>query len=280
MVDLAKSAIWYARHGWTVFPLRPRTKEPFKDLGMYSATTDTDQIMDWWREYPRANIGLHCGGCNLLAIDMDSYKDKFSGGGILTHADEETPTNLTGGGGTHLLYSVEDGQRHGNRIGNLPPGIDIRGWGGYIVLPPSIHPSGIQYRWEFGYGPHEIEVLPLPIRLSQILDEARVGNRVPGPPNTLAVSISRDLVLAVLEEADLETYDEQKYDGTGRRWVLKHCPFNPPDDPHHEDKGAFILIAADGHIAAGCQHERCRHILSDAKMSGWRYLLRQKATRT
>jgi putative DNA primase/helicase len=82
MVDLAKSAIWYARHGWTVFPLRPRTKEPFKDLGVYSATTDTDQIMDWWREHPRANIGLHCGGCNLLAIDMDSYKDEFSGGGI------------------------------------------------------------------------------------------------------------------------------------------------------------------------------------------------------
>ena len=45
---------------------------------------------------------------------------------------------------------------------NIEPGIDLRGDGGCIVAPPSIHPSGKRYRWKKGHGPGEIAPAPLP----------------------------------------------------------------------------------------------------------------------
>ncbi len=273
--SLPRAALWYARHGWHVFPLRPRTKEPFGGLGVYNATTDTDQVMDWWRRWPLANIGLHCGGSGLLGLDLDAYKETFAGDGFLSRSDEETITNLTGSGGTHLLYRMPEGVTYSNATGNLPPGIDVRGQGGYLVLPPSIHPNGTPYRWEMGYGPHEIEALPLPHELRSILDQARVNQRVVGPPNRYAVKAAFKIVLALIDALELDVSEPAVYDGEGRRWILKTCPFQPADSPHKADRGAFLVIARDGHIAAGCHHARCQEMFKAEKLSGWRWLVRQ-----
>lgn len=172
MTSLAKSALWYAGHGWHIFPLRPKTKDPFSDLGVYNATTDAQKITTWWKRWPDANIGLHCGASGLLVMDMDSYKEQYSGEELLAREHRQTITNLTGGGGEHLIYKMPQGKQYGNATGNLPPGIDIRGYGGYIVLPPSVHPNGSRYIWEEGFGPHEVRPLPLPDSICAILDEA------------------------------------------------------------------------------------------------------------
>ncbi len=273
---LALAALWYARHGWAVFPLRPHTKEPFAQLGVYNATNDPEHVAGWWQRWPHANIGLHCGGSGLLALDIDAYKDAYAGVDILKREDEETITNLTGGGGTHLLYRTPDGAKYGNRKGDLPPGVDIRGWGGYVVLPPSVHPSGNLYQWEDGYGPHQIAALSLLDGLRHMLEAGRCAQRVAGPPDKYAVVIAQKLVESVFASLDIEAYPPQVYDGDGRKWILKYCPFNPEVEPHENDKAAFLIIARDGHIAAGCQHERCRNRLSAAKCGGWQWLLRQR----
>ncbi len=274
-ISIVKSAQWYARHGWHVFPLRPRTKEPFGGLGVYSATTDLAQITAWWRRWPDANIGLHCGGSNIVAIDRDSYKEAYEGESVITRQDEETVTSLTGNGGTHLLYGVEDGKRYSNRSASLPVGVDIRGWGGYIVLPPSVHPNGNLYRWELEYGPHEIDVAQLPAALRKILQSSAGHQRV-GAPNSKAVADSIQIVLSVLDAANIATYPESDYDRGGRKWIMKHCPFCPQNDPHQPDKAAYIIVARDGNISAGCQHERCRRVLESARMGGWRWLLNKE----
>jgi len=272
--DLPRAALWYARHGWHVFPLRPHTKEPFGGLGVYNATADTDQVIDWWQHWPQANIGVHCGGSGILALDLDTYKDTYNGEGFLSRADEETVTNLTGSGGTHLLYAMPEGVRYTNATGNLPPGIDVRAWGGYIVVPPSTHPNGRRYAWESGYGPHELDLLPLPPALRTILDNARAHQRVAGPPNVYAVKAALKTVECVIERLDLDADGPSAYDGQeGRKWILKTCPFQPEDAPHKPDRGAFLTIARDGHIAAGCHHARCREMLHTAKTTGWRWLL-------
>jgi len=169
-----KSAVWYAQHGWKIFPLRPGTKEPFAGIGVYHATTDLAQIKKWWTQWPSANIGLNCGNSGLIALDADQYKDIYDGDKLLDKDQEETVTNLTGGGGTHLLYLMPEGKLYGNATKGLPSGIDVRGFGGYIVLPPSTHPTGNLYAWESGYGPHEIVPLPLPDFLCEIFDAAQV----------------------------------------------------------------------------------------------------------
>ena len=274
--QLARSAIWYARHGWAVFPLRPGTKEPFGGIGVYQATADVTQVTEWWERWPLANVGLHCGGCNLLAIDIDSYKDTYQGNGPLTNADFDTLTSLTGGGGTHLLYSVEDGRRWGNAKGDLPSAIDVKAWGGYIVLPPSVHPNGNLYQWETGYRPDEIKPMPLPDAICRLLDAGRRFTRLPGPPDSMAVDLSLRLVNSVLDALDIPTLKIDVYENTGRKIIMRTCPFMPEEYPHGDDKASFIIIAPDGHIGAGCLHERCRNRLHEERISGWQWLLRAR----
>lgn len=274
--SMQRAALWYARRfNWQIFPLRPGTKEPFGGLGVYNATADIDQIREWWQRWPRANIGLHCGGSGILALDADEYKNSYAGSGLAA-GDQETVTSLTGSGGTHLLYAMPDGVRLGNATGKLPAGIDIRGWGGYIVLPPSLHPNGNRYAWELSYGPHEIAMLPLPLSLWEILQAYTIndGQIETAHPARIAQAVA--LVERALVALDLPATGPFAYMRDGRRWFLRHCPFMPADDPHDNDRGPFVAVFPDGRIVAGCQHNRCRQQIEQSGLSGWRWL-RQRA---
>lgn len=199
--QLARAAVWYARHGWHIFPLRPRTKEPYKGIGVYEATNDVAQIERWWRRWPESNIALHPGPSELVVLDADLYKDTYAGDSLLSMADEDTLTSLTGGGGTHLLYALPDDRHYGNHKNTLPAGIDVRCFGGYVVLPPSVHDSGNLYQWELGYRPDEMIPAPLPQFLVELLDnaaqteaaEVTFGNVSPTPPNLYQWRISREV---------------------------------------------------------------------------------------
>ena len=178
------------------------------------STSDPDQIRKWWgrpwRDGHVPNIGIDAGKSGLLVLDADTYKDHYAGDDLAL--DEETVTTLTGGGGTHLWYrQPEDGPAYGNRTGDLPDGIDIRGEGGYIVAPPSIHKSGRRYQFELDYGPHEILIAPIPDGLRTILETAR-KTAPAGPvaftqttterPNLDAWRLSRDVLAKIHEPAD------------------------------------------------------------------------------
>lgn len=271
--QLHRAARWYALHEWHVFPLRPQTKEPFAKLGVYNATTDLAVIDTWWQRWPQANVGIHCGASGILALDLDQYKDGYRGDTLLTFEDQETVTNLTGGGGTHLLYGMPQGRQYGNGTGALPDGIDIRGHGGYIVVPPSIHPNGNAYHWELSYGPHEIGVRCLPQTLDAILHRAS-GNRrtladIPTDNEALAIAVM--IVEAALQHAGIDHRGREEY-GSGRRWILTECPFNSPTDPHPNDRAAYVIVLPDGRISAGCHHQRCRTNLRNAHMTGWQHI--------
>lgn len=138
------------------------------------ATCDAGQIRKWWRAWPNANIGIACGPTGLVAIDIDSYKEAAAAGAALDAADSETVTNLTGGGGQHLIYlHPEDGPQIGNADGNLPDWVNVRGWGGQFVAPPSVHSSGNRYEWETGYSPLDHAVAPLPEGLRALLQPTK-----------------------------------------------------------------------------------------------------------
>jgi hypothetical protein len=136
------AALDYALRGWPVLPLRgkvPRTAHGLKD-----ASADLDVINNWWRRWPRANVGLRTGvAFDVLDIDnidaLDLLESRRPAGGSLPF---DGPVVMTARG--QHFYVAATG--HGNRTG-IVVGADWRGRDGYVVAPPSRHPSGHVYRW-------------------------------------------------------------------------------------------------------------------------------------
>ena len=305
--DMFTSALWYAKRGFAVFPVHePLFDDDGKCIGCTceeyrrsdkcqqehphmhlepdahcehpgkcprvrwrdKSTTDPEQITRWWRWWPGAGIGIDDGKSGILILDADLYKDTYAGNGFVI--DEETPTSLTGGGGTHLWYRQPDGKQYGNAPGDLPDGLDIRGMGGYHIAPPSLHKSGRRYVFESGYAPNEIEMKIVPAALQALLDAAPQNKRSDiGPADSEAVERSAEIVRALIKHADFVATEQDWRVGEniGRRWLLADCPYS--DD--HAD-GAFVVVYPDGVIGAGCHHARCQKRIKEEGGSGWKFL--------
>ncbi len=161
---MIEHALDYIDRGFRVFPLHSMRgahcscgkadcsagKHPRNPGGFLNASDDPAQIIEWWTRWPSANIGAPTGdGMGLWVLDIDPDK-----GGRASLAELEAkygaipPTieAFTGGGGTHFYFAHAEGAGIRNRTA-IAPGIDVRGTGGYIILPPSNHVAGYRYRW-------------------------------------------------------------------------------------------------------------------------------------
>lgn len=165
---LFRAALDYASAGWAIFPVEPRGKKPLTTNGFKAATTDATKIKEWWAKTPTANLGLDCGKSGVVVVDLDK-RGEAGPDGVAEWAElvererlqAKTLTSRTGGGGRHLVFKAPPGVEIKNSAGKLAPGIDVRAAGGYVVLPPSIHPSGLPYQWEDPQA--MIEPLPEPL---------------------------------------------------------------------------------------------------------------------
>jgi hypothetical protein len=148
--ELLQAALSYARGGIPVFPLQPRGKEPRTNHGLKDATTEEPTIMTWWQSCPAANIGMPTGtSSGRVVLDVDPRHGGEESYVKLQQQYGDIPptrTSRTGGGGLHLVFASK-APRIRNSAGKLGPGLDIRGEGGYIVAPPSVHASGKRYEW-------------------------------------------------------------------------------------------------------------------------------------
>ena len=162
MSKFLDAALEYAARGWAVFPLAEGQKVPAVKGGFKVATTDPEQIKAAWGHRPNFNIGIATGEVSggLVVIDVDVDPDKGEDGmerlrtWEITNGDlPETVCAETGRGGMHLLFKSD--QPIGCSV-NADYGIDIRGDGGYIVAPPSVHPNGRPYAWD--NDPEDYEV--------------------------------------------------------------------------------------------------------------------------
>ncbi|MCA1011384.1 bifunctional DNA primase/polymerase [Halobacillus halophilus] len=169
-----KSAVAYAEKlEWPVFPLKPKDKTPIYKGGFHKATKDINQIKEWWTDHPEANIGIPTAVSGFIALDIDiRHSGDESLQELKDHYGElpETVEAITGSGGSHLLFKDPGGIS--NRA-NIRPGIDVRGEGGYIVVAPSLHPSGGAYEWELSSRPLEIEIAEAPKWLLHLIKEEK-----------------------------------------------------------------------------------------------------------
>ncbi len=176
--DLGRHARAYTKRGLHIFPVHsvdskgtcscgracdapgkhPRIKDWERE-----AVANGARVGTWWTRWPGSNIGLALGPSGLVVIDVDPRN-----GGEESHfalaqrlGSYQTIRSITGGGGTHDFFRAPTtALRTGaNAFGDEYPGVDVKGVGGYVVLPPSSHASGRSYAWEAEqHG--TIEVLP------------------------------------------------------------------------------------------------------------------------
>jgi putative DNA primase/helicase len=175
-----EAALVYAKHfGWHVFPVRP-DKKPYTPNGLYDASNDPAVVTRWWTQFPNAAIGLRTGAeSGVIVLDVDIGKDGFETLARQTAehgALPETIASITGGGGRHYFFN-HPGTPVRNTVGRtdespLGRGLDFRGDGGYVILPPSKHASGNLYAWET--PPISVQPAALPAWIFE-----KLNNRAP-----------------------------------------------------------------------------------------------------
>jgi hypothetical protein len=126
----------------------------------------------------RQHCHRHRGRRGVMVLDLDPRHSADAGLQELEHKHgsiAETVEAWTGGGGRHLHFAHPGEMLH-NRVG-LAPGIDLRGDGGYVVAPPSVHASGASYRWE--PSPDVCTLAPLPDWLNEAsAEQGRRGHPI------------------------------------------------------------------------------------------------------
>lgn len=158
---LRSAALRYARHGFPVGPLRG--KVPLTPHGHQDFTNDHQQVQNWWRQYPTANVGMR-PPAGWVVLDIDP---RNGGAGVweqLSHGRTlpDTIVTRTGSGGWHWWFRLPYA---GDIRGSAGKGIDVKTSRGYLVMPPSLHPdTGDRYMLQQWVNPAHVPVLPLWLR--------------------------------------------------------------------------------------------------------------------
>ena len=175
MTILERQALEYMDRDWSVFPVNGKVPLKFSN-GFLDATTDPAKVQRFWRGHPNRGIGLATGDLSgVFVVDVDTeeamqlLRELYA-----DHGDEPMTVTAKTSRGCHLYLAMpQDGREVRNSAGKLGPGIDVRGTGGYAVLPPSPHPSGVAYAWATGRSPDDIPVAAAPDWLLDMVAKPR-----------------------------------------------------------------------------------------------------------
>lgn len=155
---LLRAALAAAERGLPVFPVEPGGKRPAVDRWEQRATTDQAVIERAWSgQWAGCNVGTPPGRAGLLVLDLDCHAELpadwqaipgvWDGADVFTcllewAGESHWPATTwvrTPSGGHHLYFRQPPGQPPvRNSAGLLGPGIDVRGHGGYVLLPGSV----------------------------------------------------------------------------------------------------------------------------------------------
>ena len=228
---LKEYALRYASElGLRVHPLhdagKPNAKEPRLAEWQLKATNDVKQIEKWWEQWPDANIGIATGGDGVDVLDLDSAEAIAL---LLDKALERQTTPLAKSSKGYHVYFRAGGLKNGvnvlkngNNIFPAVKGVDLRGDRGYIVAPPSIHPSGAIYQWQD--DPFKMAFAPLPDLVKNLKSrDEPVKIQFDMPANTNVSDAQRSGYAEKTIEGIKE--DMRNLIGGGRNQTLNNCVF-------------------------------------------------------
>jgi hypothetical protein len=157
---ICNAALEYARRNWSVFPAPPGQKKSYL-AQKYSGTrwgsaTDPNVIRSTFRRFADANVAIVTGVVSgIFVIEADTIKGHGVDGiaSISALEDEhgplpETLMAISPSGSVHRYYNHPGpGTKIKNSVGEIAPGVDIRGDGGMVIAPPSVKPGAGKYKW-------------------------------------------------------------------------------------------------------------------------------------
>lgn len=155
----------YLALGWSVVPLVARTKEPPAGFGWGDYVLCRPEVYEWrnwWQRWPGCNIAVVLGGCEtplgtqLVCVDTDTAEAEAW---VAAQVDLPATPTATTAKGRHRYYLAPAGLPHYRGSEGRP---EVRAGEHYMVLPPSTHPSGVQYAWEDGLAPFNLQPAELP----------------------------------------------------------------------------------------------------------------------
>lgn len=150
---------------WSIIPVEPKTKKPLVAWEKYQREFATVADLEHWfggKTWEQVGLGVVTGRLsNIVVVDIDDTTGNQYGYSSPLAA-------RTGRGGLHLYYRWD--RIVGNKVKMFGNPVDLRGDGGFIVLPPSVHPSGNRYQWVVDGRMSEIakELPPLPDEIYSI----------------------------------------------------------------------------------------------------------------
>lgn len=201
MEDLFKAAALYASKGWRSLPIHTLRvdgktctcmygtacgtpgKHPVHPKWQRIATTDEDTLAEWFDGTTNANIGVALGKeSGIVDIEWDDEAGKETAEKLGLHL-VETPTYISSRS-EHRIFRFDDRlpEQAVIKIAGLEIRIGGGGRGAQSVFPPSLHASGIRYRWKYGFSPDEVDVAEIPPQLMQAIMKATSGRDEAKPP--------------------------------------------------------------------------------------------------
>lgn len=152
-------------------------KHPKTPQGSLNASTSPEVITDMFGTDEHANIGIATGDrSNLAVVDVDVVKggsvdSLLAFEGIGPESLTDTPKVRTGGG-WHFYFAIPQGMTVKNSASKLGAFVDVRGDGGYVIAPPSLHVSGRRYEI---VNPENERIAEFPAIWHKALNEVRTG---------------------------------------------------------------------------------------------------------
>lgn len=155
-LSMLEWALRYHEAGWPIMPVEGKIPLLKTWKHLQTQMPREDEVRRWFgHDFPTANIGLVCGKLSdITVIDVDWVKDEHKN---ILRDQGETPaalvatlpysmTSITGSDGRHRFFRYADIK---NSAKTVHPQMDVRSEGGFVVLPPSIHPdTGATYTWD------------------------------------------------------------------------------------------------------------------------------------
>ncbi|MFI2077944.1 bifunctional DNA primase/polymerase [Streptomyces triculaminicus] len=219
--------------------------------GVHDATTDPDAIRTLFAAAPWATgYGIACGRppYHLVGIDLDVKHDQDGVAALAALAEHhdfalpDTVTVLTPSGGQHRWFAGPADVRIPNSVGRLAPGIDVRGYGGYLVGPGSRTTAG---RYVLANDSPQLPAARLPEQLLTLVlpPKNAPAARPPGPAAGVSGAQSRALVRFVLDATP------EGKNGTGRNDSLYWAACRAYETGGPDADGiAAALVAAAIHV--------------------------------